>query len=279
MSPRPLKAAATLAASAALCLSAAPAHAAPDPDVLGWTELAKTYAATSRFAYEPLAVSAGFTRSDTCVADTGKGGLGYHYIKAANVGSLDPAKPAGLVYTADENGARELAAVEWVVEDTGQAAPKLFGETFSGDVMPGHYTLVAWIFRKNPSGALAPWNTTLSCASATAVSAAPSLPGTATAARTNPTDTGDDATTAAAGTDTSTSTVNSTTTADDLTGLGDLSGLGDLNGLVDLSALTGLAESLSGLSELTGLTGLTAPGTLTGSATTAGTGTVLDSMV
>jgi hypothetical protein len=245
MSPRPLKAAVTLAATAALCLSAAPAYAAPDPDAVAWTELGKVYAATARFAYEPLASPAGFTRSDTCVTDGQKGGMGYHYFNAANVGSLDPAKPAGLVYTSDDDGSRDLAAVEWVVKDTGQAAPQLFGETFTKDVLPGHYTLTAWIYEDNPSGMFTPWNTTLACPSAVTVSPDPAAPGTA--------DTGTTGTSTADSGTTDTSTAADTGSTDSGTdGVLDLGKLDDLGAFLDLGKL----DELIDLDGLTGLAGL-----------------------
>lgn len=254
MSPRPLKAAVTLAATAALCLCAAPAHAAPDPDAAAWTELGKVYAATARFAYEPLASSAGFTRSDTCVTDGQKGGMGYHYFNSANVGSLDPSKPAGLVYTTDADGSRDLAAVEWVVKDTGQAAPKLFGETFTKDVLPGHYALVAWIYEDNPSGMFAPWNTTLACPSAVTVSPDPAAPGTA--------DTG---TTGTSATDSSTAAT-STADTDAAAGTSGTDSVLDLGKLDDLGAFLDLGK-LDELIDLDGLTGL------------AGLDTLLDSLL
>ncbi|MFF9622142.1 hypothetical protein [Streptomyces griseosporeus] len=261
MSPRPLKAAVTLAATAALCLCAAPAHAAPDPDAAAWTELGKVYAATARFAYEPLAAPAGFTRSDTCVTDGQKGGMGYHYFNSANVGSLDPSKPAGLVYTTDADGSRDLAAVEWVVKDTGQAAPKLFGETFSKDVLPGHYALVAWIYEDNPSGMFAPWNTTLACPSAVTVSPDPAAPSTADTS-TADTSTADTGTTGTSATDAGTANTSTadTSTADTDTAAGtsgtdsvlDLGKLDDLGAFLDLGKL----DELIDLDGLTGLAGL-----------------------
>ncbi|MEV6478493.1 hypothetical protein [Streptomyces sp. NPDC051576] len=169
MSPRPLqnavKAAGAVATAAAFALTAAPAHAASDPDPSVWTTLSKTYQATSKYGYEGFAKAGGYARTDVCVADPTEGGMGYHYVNPANIGSLDPAKPAALVYAdgSDFVEGRRLVAVEWVVKDTGQAAPTLFGQTFQKNQLPGYFTLHAWIYKPNPSGLFAAWNPEVTC--------------------------------------------------------------------------------------------------------------------
>lgn len=267
MSPRPLQAAAAVAAAAALALTAAPAHAAADPDPLAWTELAKTYAATARYTYEPAASPAGYVRSDSCVTDGRQGGMGYHYFKAEHVGSVDPAEPAGLVYTAGADGSRDLAAVEWVVKDTGQATPTLFGQAFAKDVIPGHYTLVAWIYEDNPDGMFTAVNSTAACPADAETSSAPDAPTDAitlpdTGTTTPDTSTATDTSTApdtsgtpdTSGAETSTATETSTAidvsaepadvaVLDDLVDL-DLTGVDDLVDLIGLEGLGGLLDSL-----------------------------------
>jgi hypothetical protein len=255
MSPRPLQAAAAVAAAAALALTAAPAHAAADPDPLAWRELAKAYAATARYSYEPTASPAGYVRSDFCVTDGRQGGMGYHYLKAEHVGSVDPAKPAGLVYTADADGSRDLAAVEWVVKDTGQATPTLFGQAFAKDVIPGHYTLVAWIYEDNPDGMFTAVNSTAACPADAETSSAPGDPADAITLPDTGTTTPDTSTaTDTSGTGTSTAAETSTAAGmpaepgdvavlDDLVDL-DLTGLDDLVGLIGAEGLGGLLDSL-----------------------------------
>ncbi|MET7569588.1 hypothetical protein ABZT04_13955 [Streptomyces sp. NPDC005492] len=177
MSPRPLqsavKAAVAVATAAAFALTAAPAHAASDPDPSVWTTLTKTYQATSKYGYEGFATGGGYVRTDTCVADPTEGGMGYRYVNPANIGSLDPTKPAALVYAdgfkseyADGSefvDRRKLVAVEWVVKDTGQAAPTLFGQTFRKNQFPGYFTLRAWIYEPNSSGLFAAGNPEVVC--------------------------------------------------------------------------------------------------------------------
>jgi hypothetical protein len=158
-----------VATAAAFALTAAPAHAASDdPDPSVWTTLSTTYQATSKYGYEAFAPGGGYARTDTCVADQAQGGMGYHYRNPANIDSLDPQKPAALVY-ADGSGftdGRKLVAVEWAVTDTGQAAPTLFGRTFRKDPVSGYFTLHAWIYKPNPKGLFAPWNPEVACPAA-----------------------------------------------------------------------------------------------------------------
>lgn len=174
-SPRPLrsavKTAAAIATAAAFAL-AAPAHAATGPDPSVWTELSKTTQATAKYGYEGFAAGGGYARTDTCVADPGEGGMGYHYVNPANIGSVDPQKPAALVYAdgftseytgMSSGGPRKLVAVEWVVKDSGQAAPTLFGQTFQKDQLPGYFTLHAWLYKPNSAGLFAAWNPEVVC--------------------------------------------------------------------------------------------------------------------
>ncbi|WP_345278620.1 hypothetical protein [Streptomyces gulbargensis] len=91
------------------------------------------------------------------------GGTGYHYVKPANVGSTDPARPAAVLYEGNhETGKRELVAVEWVVPHQGQPAPRIFDRPMDGPAMPPGvgdvFTLHAWICTKNPRGVFAPYD-------------------------------------------------------------------------------------------------------------------------
>ncbi|MFJ9728987.1 hypothetical protein ACIRP3_40220 [Streptomyces sp. NPDC101209] len=170
MAPRLLKAAVTVATAAALSLSAGAARA--DTDASVWTDLVATYAATARYAYEGLAKDGGFLPLGGCYA-TMAGGVGYHYVNKANVGSLDPARPAALVYADGPDdgltdtdglaGRRTLVAVEWIVKDKGQAAPTLFGQTFGTNPRSGQFTLRAWLYRPNGDGLFASYNPDVAC--------------------------------------------------------------------------------------------------------------------
>ncbi|WP_266387681.1 hypothetical protein [Streptomyces canus] len=160
MAPRPLKAALTVVATAAVTLTTAPAQAA-DPDPFVWTELAGTYVATGRYGYEPYAVADGYTPT-SCVP-----GVGYRYVNEENVGETDPEKPAALLYEKGPDGLR-LVAVEWVVKaESGVTPPTMFGQTFQvrenvPDVGSG-YTLHAWLYKPNPSGLFNPTHPDVTC--------------------------------------------------------------------------------------------------------------------
>ncbi|MFJ9246136.1 hypothetical protein [Streptomyces sp. NPDC101776] len=155
--------------AAAFALTAAPAHAASDPapDPSVWTTLSKTYQATSKYGYEAFAPGGGYAGTDICVDDPDEGGMGYHYLNTKNIDSLDPAKPAALLYAdgSDFVEGRRLVGVEWVVKDTGQKVPPtLFGQDFQKDPkFPDVFTLHAWIYKPNPKGLFSPWNPDVVC--------------------------------------------------------------------------------------------------------------------
>ncbi|WAZ23422.1 hypothetical protein STRCI_004763 [Streptomyces cinnabarinus] len=158
MASRSLKAVLTAAITASFALAAVPAQAAADPDPFVWTKLTPTYTATGAYAYEPFAAKGGYERTDECVPN-----MGYHYVNPKYINSLDPARPAALLYEDGKRGKRELVAVEWVVEDKGQATPKLFGRKFDEGQLPGHFTLHAWIYKSNPKGLLEAFNPKVKC--------------------------------------------------------------------------------------------------------------------
>ncbi|MEU8758004.1 hypothetical protein [Streptomyces sp. NPDC048659] len=167
---RPLMAGAGALALVPSLLAAGPARA---DDASVPRDLATAYAATARYAYEPLAVKDGFARTDTCVADPGMGGMGgaggmgYHYVNRAGVGSTDPRRPAALIYATGKDGERHLVAVEWVVPATGQPAPRMFGRPFDGPftnaVLGRIYDRHVWLYKDNPAGLFARYNPDVRC--------------------------------------------------------------------------------------------------------------------
>ncbi|MDN3024760.1 hypothetical protein [Streptomyces sp. S.PB5] len=173
MPSRPLKAAVAVAIAGALSLTAAPAQAAPEPDdQIFWAGLAKTYAATAEYAYEPFAEPDGYKRPDTCAELTGTGGMGYHYLNIDNVGQTDPVKPAALLHEADSTRERDLVAVQWIVENSGPGpAPTMSAVTFAPatplppplDPKKTYYTLHAWLYKDNLEGLFEAWNPDVTC--------------------------------------------------------------------------------------------------------------------
>ncbi|MDW4908317.1 hypothetical protein RB628_23980 [Streptomyces sp. ADMS] len=165
------------AAAASLSLAVVPAHSVPgDPvDPAVWTELARTLEGTAKYQYTPFAVTDGY-KASWCSADPALGGMGYHYVNEKLYGSLDPAKPAALLYEDRTNEdwmdevsdaswvddldaldgdapaviapsataeSRRLIAAEWIVVDkdqdltTDDDRPSLFGVPFNGPML-GH---------------------------------------------------------------------------------------------------------------------------------------------
>jgi hypothetical protein len=112
----------------------------------------------------------------TCIAnlsDPSAGAMGVHMVSLARVGNpaLDPADPEVLVYERRNNGTLKLVAVEYVVFDTGQPRPSLFGVPFvrndgSRYGLDPFYALHAWVWKPNPSeplGMFSDWNPRVSC--------------------------------------------------------------------------------------------------------------------
>ncbi|WP_318212400.1 MULTISPECIES: hypothetical protein [unclassified Streptomyces] len=153
-----------LTALASTALAAGPAQA---DDASVARDLAKAHAATAKFAHEPLAVKAGFMKTDMCMSDPVLGGMGYHYVNPANIGSTDPSRPAAVLYEDGEDGKRHLVAAEWVVLDVGRPAPVMFDRKFDGpNVIPGlgsTYDRHVWLYKKTPSGLFARYNPKVKC--------------------------------------------------------------------------------------------------------------------
>jgi hypothetical protein len=111
-----------------------------------------------------------------CIAMSGMGGMGVHFVKSALVG--DPSeqvkKPEALVYRVTKQGKLVLSAAEYVVIQSAWDAkhsspPKLFGHTFQltpdGNRygLPAYYSLHAWAWYHNPAGTYAPYNPRVHC--------------------------------------------------------------------------------------------------------------------
>ncbi|MER8011336.1 hypothetical protein [Streptomyces sp. NPDC094149] len=58
---------------------------------------------------------------------------------------------------------RRLVAVEWIVQNTGRTAPKLFGEILQKGRLSGHFTLRAWLYEPNDNGLFAAYNPEVAC--------------------------------------------------------------------------------------------------------------------
>jgi hypothetical protein len=133
--------------------------------------------ATERLRTPEAAIAAGYLPTDACTELPGTGGMGYHYVNPtlAGDGRIDPRHPDILVFVPGPNGRRVLGAAEFFQPDADQDIattgdrPSLFGHPFDGPMlghepgMPIHYDLHVWLYKKNPSGELAPWNPRVTC--------------------------------------------------------------------------------------------------------------------
>lgn len=103
-----------------------------------------------------------------CVAHPTLGGMGYHWgqQRAGRSGLPTRASRGFLLYSPDQQGSPKLAAVEYIVIDVGQPAPKFRGYPFDvgGTPVPvPHWSLHVWLHRANPSGVFKPFNPAVVC--------------------------------------------------------------------------------------------------------------------
>lgn len=140
--------------------------------------LADVRRATAPYHDPAAALADGYVATDHCVVDPELGGMGLHYVNPTLLSdpALDPARPEVLLYEALRGGRLRLVAVEWFAADpdqdvgTDDGRPSLFGVPFDGPMaghepgMPVHFELHAWIWKHNPAGTFAPWNSRVDCA-------------------------------------------------------------------------------------------------------------------
>lgn len=133
-------------------------------------QLAQVRRATAKYHNVSKALADGYLMTNECVASPA-GTMGYHFIKPSLMAdsTLDIEEPEVLVYRKLKNGKYRLVAVEYLVFDTGQPHPSLFGRPLNGPMpghapgMPVHYDLHAWVWKHNPTGIFEDWNPTFGC--------------------------------------------------------------------------------------------------------------------
>lgn len=134
--------------------------------------------ATKRFRDVDVAIAAGYEPTEACVAlPDGSAAMGMHYANPALLadGRIDPTLPEIILYHRDRSGSLRLGGVEYLAVDADQDVatdadrPTLMGHAFEGPMeghepgMPVHYDLHAWVFTRNPDGALAAFNPRVDC--------------------------------------------------------------------------------------------------------------------
>ena len=161
-----LAAALTLASLATFGLAAP--GGVTDPDDL--EALAAARRATDKYHDVSVAEADDYSSTPMCVEQPGLGGMGIHYINFSLFdGTVDPLTPEGLLYAPTDEGLL-LVGVVYVVVDTGQPHPTLFGQPMIGPMpgdgpmpMPPHYHLHAWLWQGNPAGIFADFNPNVRC--------------------------------------------------------------------------------------------------------------------
>jgi hypothetical protein len=156
------------------------ASASPAAPTAG-SQLAKIRAATATYHDLATAQKAGWSglfqdvNGLTCIADTdtpSMGGMGYHWVNPANIGSTEPTAPAALIYAPTGGGHVRLAGMEYLVPDPDQNISQPFldghgfmwtppGNRFLGDT--GFWSLHVWAWDHNPSGMYEMWNPKITC--------------------------------------------------------------------------------------------------------------------
>src|SRR5690242_4463721 len=174
-------------AVAAACLALAgagavyaSASASPGSPTAG-KQLSEIRSATAKYHRLSVAQNAGWStlfqdvNGLTCIEDTdtpSMGGMGYHWVNGANVGSTDPLKPAALIYAPTGGGNVRLAGMEYLVPDPNEDIAQPFlngvgfmwtppGNRFLGDT--GFWSLHVWAWDHNPHGTYDMWNPKISC--------------------------------------------------------------------------------------------------------------------
>jgi hypothetical protein len=132
------------------------------------TELLKDVRnATARYHSRTQAINAGYVPDTHCVSAPGLGGMGYHWVNPSLVDPVfDPLKPEVVLYATGSDGELHLVALEYIVINTGQVAPKFGTQPFNvgGTPVPApHWSLHVWLYENNPSGMFTPFNPNISC--------------------------------------------------------------------------------------------------------------------
>ncbi len=148
-----------------------PARAATSkvaPTAASTADLLKAvHSATARYHSTVQATKAGYVEASPCVAVPGLGGMGFHWSNDAIVDPVfDPLVPEAVLYAPNKQGKLKLVAVEYIVIDVGQPAPKFGDQPFDvgGTPVPvPHWSLHAWVHQDNPNGVFTPFNPTVVC--------------------------------------------------------------------------------------------------------------------
>ena len=156
-----------LTAIVALGLAAA-ALTSVGPATASQPGLQQVRRATAAFHSVALAEQAGYADSGLPCFDDPSGGMGFHWLRGPIDDAPQANSPDALVYEPGPDGQLRLVAVEYLMafDASPGHAPSLFGHTFHELNLPQFglhvWELHAWIWRPNPAGTFADFNTRVS---------------------------------------------------------------------------------------------------------------------
>lgn len=135
--------------------------------------------ATARFMDVDEAIRAQYVKfpdlAGDCVAQPGQGAMGIHYLNSALISTtLDPLRPAALMYKPTKQGKLVLLGAEYIVFQAAWDAqnpqpPVLFNHPFhlvrspNRYGVPAFYELHLWVWEHNRDGIFNDWNPAVHC--------------------------------------------------------------------------------------------------------------------
>lgn len=129
-------------------------------------ELAVLRRATARYHRVEAAIADGYVQILPCLEHPTEGGLGIPYARLDRFDTtIDLSEPEILFYEPSASGKLELVGAEPVVPVAlwGDEPPTLLGQVFHHNADHGLYGLHMWVWKSNPAGIFAFWNSRVSC--------------------------------------------------------------------------------------------------------------------
>ena len=166
----------TLVGVGSLLLAAAAGATRQQPE----TVLQTVRGATSQYlnVNVPLHNGEGWVVGTPCVSGPDFGAMGVHLVLPTRIGaSAKLEEPEALIYEPQSNGAMRLVGVEYIVDaaawgnlhKSDGAVPQVAGNLMNYVPFPNRFGLQAfyelhiWAWERNPQGAFADWNTSVTC--------------------------------------------------------------------------------------------------------------------
>ena len=138
-------------------------------------QLAELRRATARFHQLTEARGAGYTvlvrhpeSGAACLEDPTLGGMGRHFLDPTLVDDeVSVGAPEVVIYEPGPNGKLRLVGVEYIIpfaiRGMDEEPPVLFGQEFKQNHTFDLWALHAWVWKNNPAGMFADWNSRVSC--------------------------------------------------------------------------------------------------------------------